>query len=365
MSKDNLSDLNINIFDEIYVQTRGRVPFDTENPPLAFATQTGTGFTKRKDTVDTWSGPEWTHQYVKDEKGDIIKDEKGVYQQEKIHHPKTEGHYLPNEPLGGFTFEKSVSRWSTSNKWFTINDPRGFQLQIAADNLGDILINAGVLNGDLQGEYVWARNGSTIFLCRTSHPAYIDKIQPKIARTNLIPGDVILMGQDTTEFEFLGTFYTTRLGTEYRYIEKATGKIMPNDFRPSYSYYGRERDQYEQKGVTFSAQDDKLVYVFKYGNGLKLMRQKPTKIKILRAGDPFCLKVGQPYQIWTNLPASDVALFWDTVEDMKENGAPFVQFYGDTIRDAKGFGGHHYNRESYRYGGDINRDLANNKDQSL
>ena len=37
MSKASLDGLNLTVFDEIYVQTQNRVPFDTEAPPLAFA----------------------------------------------------------------------------------------------------------------------------------------------------------------------------------------------------------------------------------------------------------------------------------------------------------------------------------------
>lgn len=367
MGKASLDGLNLNIFDEIYVQTKGRVPFDIKNPPLAFATQTGTGFEKRKETVDSWSGPTYRHVSKLDENGKPVmrKDFPTVAEQVRVDVPMTEGVYLKNLPHSGFTFEKSVSRWSTSNKWFTINDPRGFQLQIAADNLGDILINAGVLKGELQGEYVWARNGSNIFLCRTNHPAYKDYVSPKITRTNLVPGDIILMGQDTTKYEFLGTYYTTRLGTAYRYVYKETGKIMPEDYRPSgYWSFSQYRTAYEQKGVTFSTQDSKLVFVFKSAGGqLKVMRQKPTKIKIISesAHPSVLLKTGQAYTIWSNLPASDVALFWDSVEDMEKHGPAFIQSYGETIRDAHKFGGYSYTRDSQLYGGDYAYDKENNK----
>jgi len=365
MSKASLDGLNLTVFDEIYVQTKDRVPFNTKAPPLAFATQTGVGFDKRKETVDTWSGP--TYRYVDklDENGKRVmrKDYPSVAEQVRVDAPMTPGIYLKNLPQSGFTFEKSVSRWSTSNKWFTINDPRGFQLQIAADNLGDILINAGVLNGDLQGEYVWARNKASIFLCRTSHPAYRDFVSPKITRTNLIPGDVILMGQETTEYEFLGTYYTTRLGTEYRYVHNQTGQIMPDNWRnPSHWNY-RATSVHTQQGVTFSTQDSKLVFVFKgEGGQLKVMRQKPTKVKMVREGNPsVLLKTGQPYTIWSNLPASSVALFWDSVEDMEEHGPAFIESHVDTMSAAEKFGGYSYNRESRIFGGDYAYDKANNK----
>lgn len=365
MSKANLDGLNLNIFDEIYVQTQGRVPFDIKNPPLAFATQTGTGFEKRKQTVDTWSGPTYRHVAKLDENGKRVmrKDYPDIPEQVRIDVPMTPGVYLKNLPQSGFTFEKSVSRWSTSNKWFTINDPRGFQLQIAADNLGDILINAGVLNGELQGEYVWARNGSTIFLCRTNHSAYKDFVSPKVTRTNLIPGDIVLMGQDVTEYEFLGTYYTTRLGNERRYVHTETGRIMPDGWRdPSYWNY-RSNSSYKNSAVTFSAQDPKPVFVFKASGGqLKVMRQKPTKIKIVRGGNPsVLLKTGQSYTIWSSLPASSVALFWDSVEDMEKHGPAFIESHEDTIRNAENFGGYSYTSITQIFGGDYAYDKANNK----
>lgn len=367
MSKANLDGLNLTIFDEIYVQTKDRVPFNIKAPPLAFATQTGTGFDKRKETVDTWSGP--TYRYVDklDENGKRVmrKDYPTIAEQVREDVPMKDGAYLKNVPMSGFTFEKSVSRWTTSNKWFTINDPRGFQLQIAADNLGDILINAGVLVGELQGEYVWARNKSNIFLCRANHPAYKDFVSPKITRTNLIPGDIILMGQETTEYEFLGTYYTTRLGTEYRYVHNETGKIMPDNWRnPSHWNY-RATSVHTQKGVTFSTQDSKLVFVFKGESGqLKVMRQKPTKIKMVRESihPSVLLKTGQPYTIWSNLPASNVALFWDSVEDMEKHGPAFIHCHDDTIRDAEKFNGYFsYVRGPQIFGGDYAFDKANNK----
>lgn len=223
MSEREVAGANLNIPKRLYVGTTKRKPFDTKHPPLAFATQADgdSGFAKRKATVDSWVGVDYESKPRVREGGtgpyDYAKDERGYTIYDKVYIKNPQGPvYIENEPLSGFTFEKSVSRWTTSNKWFTINDPRGFQLQIAADNLGDILLNSGVINGELQGRYVWAKNKNNIFLCRESHSAYKQDLE-RITRTELELGDICLIGQDKTEWEFVGTFYTMRFGNSYRY----------------------------------------------------------------------------------------------------------------------------------------------------
>lgn len=348
MSKDNLDGLNLSVPDQLYVQTKDRVPFNVNNPPLAFATQLGTdkAFQKRKETVDNWSGN--TYRYVDkvDADGNKVmrKDYPTLVEQVREDHPMTDGHILDNVPQSGFTFEKSVSRWTTSNKWFAINDPRGFQLQIAADNLGDILINAGVIGGELQGEFVWAKNGGNIFLCRANHSAYQAKLNPVVTRTALIPGDIVLMGQDPEEYEYLGSYYTTRFGVEIVYFEIATGKRMPygtqltSDQR--YGSYGwgspsRRGGTHNDRYEVFSTVDRKPVVVFKSKYGLKVMRQKPKTTKIVRTGNPsFTLQIGLPYHINSNIEASNVALFWDSVEELEAGSPSFTVDALQTVRTA-------------------------------
>lgn len=52
---------------------------------------------------------------------------------------------LDNNPLTGFVIEKVQSRWSTNNKVFRIADPRGFELEVSAQNLLE-LMNTTVIN---------------------------------------------------------------------------------------------------------------------------------------------------------------------------------------------------------------------------
>lgn len=327
MSEAKIAGANINIPKQIYVGAERGKPFNTVEPPLAFAANAeAEGLEKRLETMRTWMGPPRERRvvdgrYVSDENGRAIYDDIENYQGPVL---------LDNIPQSGFTFEKSVSRWTTSNKWFTINDPRGFQLQIAADNLGDIILNSGVVKGELQGEYVWARNKGTVFLCRTSHPTYQRQFN-LIERTTLIPGDVILMGQDTTEWEYLGNYYTVRYGYESRYVRESSGEILAFGYEPTYNeqygvYNYTSRSPYNSHKVsrkTFLGYlvDERQVFAFRNvtGNGsIKLMRSKPTRIQILREGNPsFTIMEGSRHDIWTNLPANFAAVFFSEMDNLK------------------------------------------------
>lgn len=332
---DDLDHLNLNIPDQIYVQTKERQPFNTENPPLAFATQVSndSAFKKRKDTVDHWSGPTYRSVPKKDADGNLVMrtDYPNHPEYVREENPMTEGHILDNTPLSGFTFEKSVSRWTTSNKWFTINDPRGFQLQIAADNLGDIIINSGILKGELQGEFVWSKNKSNIFLTRSDHKAYIEKFKPKVEHRPLQLGDVVVFGQELEEYVFLGAYYSHRFDFEGRYLD-SSGNIMHAGFRPPYGYWGNSQ-KYTSNTYLVDLPDNKKVYVFcRVKDGVMQfgltefecmhVRRTPGKYKIVSEQFPITeqIKTGKPYSTYSSLPCSTVSLFFDTLDELKSVG---------------------------------------------
>ena len=141
--------------EKLYVGYQG-TSRDVSNPPLAFAVPYGTdaAFLKRKETVDSWSKNEY-------------------WQKNPSIPPPITPDILDNVPLEGYFFDRAVERYATSNKVFRITDPRGFQLEIQADNLADILLNGEVSRGMLMGHYIWARSGQHNFLMRDTHPAYI------------------------------------------------------------------------------------------------------------------------------------------------------------------------------------------------
>ena len=66
---------------------------------------------------------------------------------------------IPNDPVSGIEL---IGMCSTGNtKWWKIKDPRGFESRtISSSCILDILQGPGIVNGVLQGSYVW--NSKTI-----------------------------------------------------------------------------------------------------------------------------------------------------------------------------------------------------------
>jgi hypothetical protein len=74
--------------------------------------------------------------------------------------------FFTNEPLAGFKIDGTRRRWSTSNVLFEVTDPRGFNLQISAENMMLIINTIGIAKGGvIQGNCYWAFNQGKAFLC--------------------------------------------------------------------------------------------------------------------------------------------------------------------------------------------------------
>jgi hypothetical protein len=208
----------INFHDELYIGCRSMEPFSTTEFPLAFSTpydNTAAG-RKRQKTVDDWCGVQYHTKNPSSTRG------------------SAKPQVVKNELLEGFKFEGAVSRWRTGNKWFEINDPRGFTLQISAANLADIILNCTIINGVLQGKYVWGRRDGSVYLARESQlikVASADRSRPNI-------GDIV-KDRYGTQYVYLGKYFTTMIIAEQQYFDfnKKTYSIK------SYNKY------YEQPGA--------------------------------------------------------------------------------------------------------------------
>lgn len=307
--EEKIISTNLNVPDQILIGLgREAHAFDPENPPLAMMTQVSddAAFAKRKETMFSWMRV----GYGKEPDPERLKT-------------------FDNVPLTGFRFDHSVSRWTTSNKWFTISDPRGFQLQIAADNLGDIILNTEIKNGELLGEYVWAKNGANVFLCRTSHPSYQAKVNPKVGRSTILPGDTLTIGKDATIYEYLGCFQSIILDYVSRYQRKEDGVFMAPDFEPRYGYsysYARERDLYSVSYLRVSKRDEKPLHVFRIvrrivnmdnnylRHELYVMRSVPKRFNILSENENFePLEFGKAYGISSNF-SGFIGIFFNDSE---------------------------------------------------
>lgn len=62
---------------------------------------------------------------------------------------------IKNEPTYGFQIQRSVSRYSTSNKVWRVLDPRGFELEITTGNFEDIVMGGTIHEGVIEGKCQW------------------------------------------------------------------------------------------------------------------------------------------------------------------------------------------------------------------
>jgi len=63
-----------------------------------------------------------------------------------------------NDPLEGFVIQRTVSRYSTSNKLWRIIDPRGVVFEITTENFEDIVMNSTIKQGEILAPCVWVKN---------------------------------------------------------------------------------------------------------------------------------------------------------------------------------------------------------------
>lgn len=171
----------VNFPTEYYVGVQDNKKFDTEKPPLAFATPNGTdaAFKKRKATVDSWA-----RGYKK---------------------PEKEGLIVKNDPQEGFYLKDWTSRWHTQNKWFNVIDPRGFHLQLSAAALTDLINDATLIKGVIQGKCVWGRRGSEHVLVPIDSEMYKQANALLALPSTYQPGDYVFMQK--RKYVYLGQFY--------------------------------------------------------------------------------------------------------------------------------------------------------------
>jgi hypothetical protein len=195
----------ITLHDKLYARTKSNVPLSTESFPLAFVTpyETDSAGKKRQETVDNWAEtryPKWVN---------------GEYVHADPEQPPA--HIIDNVPVVGFKITDVVSRYRTNNKFFEIEDPRGFSLQISAQNLFYLLSTVSLEKGVFTTPLVWGRQGEN-WLCpieaTTAHSAK--------KSGGLVAGDHIQVGG--YEYLYHGKFFVTQAHytTRYTYREKTT-----------------------------------------------------------------------------------------------------------------------------------------------
>lgn len=237
-------------------------------------------FEKRKETVIHWCGDRKVSEPVEVD-GHYITDAKGV----RVYEDRIVGTSNPivmdNTLRSGFEFDKAVGRMETANKVFRVTDPMGFQLEITAANLADILLYAGVKFGVFDGEYIWARHGNNMYLTRADHPDYLAHISPQIDRPMEV-GDVVYLGNKTTEMLYCGAYYTYKTFT-IEYPDTTTPRSMQDYADRINLYTVNVGDERNLKPVhIFIKYDDKMNQHLHF-----ISKKSIGKHRILSSGHPL------------------------------------------------------------------------------
>jgi hypothetical protein len=109
----------------------------------------------------------------------------------------TKVYTFQNIPTSGFKLGTVATRYSTSNKFYRIIDPRGFQLEISTANLLDIIQTGEIAYGEIIGEYVWVKS-TRDYLCSVNHPEYKRWLNPpaKEKTKTLDINDLVILPND-------------------------------------------------------------------------------------------------------------------------------------------------------------------------
>lgn len=154
------------------------------------------GFTGRKKTVDNWC-----NSWVYNPKTNL---------REKVGGKTLE---INNGFKTGFKVIVNDRRYRTDNVVWNVEHPEGFVFQITSENFCDLLQEDTLVNGVLQGEYCFIRNGSNneLIVKNSSKLTGVKtqkEIETKISTSKLEIGDKVqLKSHGNSEFVYLGAFH--------------------------------------------------------------------------------------------------------------------------------------------------------------
>lgn len=214
---------------------------------LAYMTycEDNAAFLKRKAT-----GVDWANR-----SNHVWNREKGCY--EYPDGKVEDGVIIDNNPSTGIYIGSSVSRWSTSNKLFRVQDPRGFTVEVPTDNIATLLHLTTVTNGIIQEPCVWAREGNNHVLLPVNSEPYLktldqmDTLANKLIKVSeLKVGDIVKFFEDDEEYTYLGK-------------AKTTWRLKPYIFKRG-DYCNRTKDEKTYSLPERTIKDTKWEAVFAY-----------------------------------------------------------------------------------------------------
>jgi hypothetical protein len=245
-----------------------------EDVPLAYITPFGTdaAFEKRKDTGLNWAQG-WGWQYKKENEKPEIK----------------QFEFDNDKPVAGYKITKSVSRYMTSNKAFRVTHPQGFQFEIYADNLAEILLNDGIVGGVLLGEYILTKQNNNIYLVKENDPRIVERAKLKVV-TKVVAGDIVSYQKNRyTCVGELDMNWLDAIGSAYYYGHRDSHENL-DKVPPELAKLIRNRPKNFASGLFNYI--NYTVYKFKRGsknmfaNGEHIIELTPKKFNLVSSGNP-------------------------------------------------------------------------------
>ena len=241
------------------------------------------GVSKMQSTGRSWARISAVTNYKKLEVGDEWEYEKDVDGKRIVESvtPAKEGKevVVENTPTQGFYIGDSVSRWSTDNKLFRVKDPRGFTVEVPTGNIATLLHHTTVVNGVVQEECVWGREGNShILLPVNSEPYMLTLDQMDTLENKLIPLKQLKVGDWVKFFDD---------EIEYYYAGKVRGTWNLQGQRHASSYYSYRQNREKTYSQIVETKDDKWtdLFLYKYSwskEGSKWYNRSPSKPKIVQ-----------------------------------------------------------------------------------
>lgn len=153
---------------------------------------------------------------------------------------------IENKPLVGFRITGRMYNSSSQSFWY-IEDPRGFEVEITSANITQLMTSGIVDRGELLFSCVWARDGASNVLISTESEEYLSAFSNTMAAKGKASwkdvkiGDTVLL-RNNTKGRWMGKFYLilnhgygvntgTVSANEYTFSDKPYHIIYDPDYK--------------------------------------------------------------------------------------------------------------------------------------
>ena len=188
--------------DKLYVTIKHQKEGVDGPTRLGFASpyENNAPFRKRKQSQDDWAYGRGTNFLIKEDEG-VYHGPNGTKDVAEYFMTNSFPRVLANESRTGFEIARSVRRsgWrGGSNVLWRIQDPRGFEIEITSENFASMIDCTTMINGVIQEECVWGREGSVNVLLPTNSEPYKEATKQTTLVNNKVSLREVKIGDHVT-----------------------------------------------------------------------------------------------------------------------------------------------------------------------